>query len=233
MTSDNGSNLVGAERELKKEIDKWNATKIHEEMLQKNIEWHFNPPAGSNFGGVWERHIRTVRKLMCSMLKEQTITDEGLQTLFCEIEAVMNSRPISRVSGDPNDLGALTPNHLLLMKSNPVLPPVLAEETEPHVKRRWKQIQYLAEIFWKRWLKEYLPMLQERQKWVNPKANLQVDDVVLIVDSSKPRNTWNLGRVVKTLPDKDGLIRQVEVKTKSTILTRPVNKLCLLLEADE
>ena len=207
MTSDNGSNLVGAERELKKEIDKWNASKIHEEMLQKNIEWHFNPPAGSNFGGVWERHIRMVRKLMCSMLKEQTITDEGLQTLFCEIEAVMNSRPISRVSGDPNDLEALTPNHLLLMKSNPMLPPVLAEETGPHVKRRWKQIQYLAEIFWKRWLKEYLPMLQERQKWVNPKANLQVDDVVLIVDSSKPRNTWNLGRVVKTLPDKDGLIR--------------------------
>ena len=136
----------------------------------------------------------------------------------------MNSRPISRVSGDPNDLEALTPNHLLLMKSKPVLPPILAEEAGPH-SRRWKQVQYLAEIYWKRWLKEYLPMLQERQKWVRPRANVQVDDVVFIADNSKPRNTWTMGRVIKTLPDNSGFVRQVQVKTKSTVLTRPVNKL--------
>ena len=88
MRSDNGTNLVGAKNELKKEIDKWNKAQIHQEMLQRNINWQFNPPAGSNFGGIWERQIRTARKLMCAMLKEQTLTDESLQTLFCEIEAV-------------------------------------------------------------------------------------------------------------------------------------------------
>ena len=151
IVSDNGTNLVGAEKELRKHIDKWNQSRIHESMLQRNIEWVFNPPSASHFGGIWECQIRTIRKVMVSILKEQTLTDESLQTLFCEVESVINNRPITRVPGEPGDLEALTPNHLLLLKVKPILPPVLAEETGPYVKRRWKQIQYMVDIFWKRW----------------------------------------------------------------------------------
>lgn len=77
IRSDNGTNFVGAEREMRKEIDKWNQAKIHESMLQRGIDWVFNPPSGSHFGGVWERQIRTIRKIMCSVAKEQTQSDEG------------------------------------------------------------------------------------------------------------------------------------------------------------
>jgi hypothetical protein len=233
IRSDNGTNLVGAEKELRKQIDTWNQSEIHESLLQVNIDWIFNPPAASHFGGIWERQIRTIRKLMSSMLKEQTLTDESLQTLFCEIEAIINSRPITRVSGDAGDLEALTPNHLLQLKVKPSLPPAIAEETEPYAKRRWKQVQYMADIFWKRWSREYLLQLQERQKWLRPKANLQTGDVVLIVDGSRPRNAWQMARVTATMPDNEGLVRQVQVQTRSSTLVRPVAKLCLLLEADE
>ena len=233
LVSDNGTNLVGAEKELRKHISQWNQSMIHESLLQDGINWVFNPPAASHFGGIWERQIRTIRKVMNAMLKEQRLTDESLQTLFCEVESVINSRPITHIPGEPGDLEALTPNHLLLLKVKPVLPPTIAEETGPYVKRRWKQVQYMADLFWKRWSKEYLVQLQERQKWVRPKANIKIGDVVLIVDGTRHRNQWQMARVISTMPDKEGLVRQVQVQTRSTTLVRPVAKLCLILEADE
>jgi hypothetical protein len=233
LISDNGTNLVGAEKELRKHIDQWNQSKIHESLLQHNIDWVFNPPAASHFGGVWERQIRTIRRLMSSILKEQTMTDESLQTLFCEVESVINNRPITRVPGEPGDLEALTPNHLLLMKVKPALPPTVAEETGPYAKRRWKQVQYMTDLFWKRWSREYVTQLQKRQKWALPQSNIKVGDIVLVANESTPRNQWMMGRVIVTLPDQKGYVRQVKLRTKTSTLLRPVHKLILLLEADD
>ena len=53
----------------------------------------------------------------------------------------------------------------------------------------------MGDLFWKRWLREYLPLLQERQKWLPPRRNFDVGDVALIVDGKAPRNSWPLGRV--------------------------------------
>lgn len=232
IRSDNGSNFVAAERELRDAIQLWNQDKIHNTLRQKEVEWIFSPPTGSHFGGIWERQIRSVRKLLKSILKEQTVDDECLQTLMCEIEAIINDRPITTSSDDPNDLEALTPNHLLLLKRQPSLPPGLFEKEDLYSRRRWKQVQYLADLFWKRWVREYLPLLQERQKWTQVKQNLSPGDVVMIVDDSAPRNSWVLGRVLQTLPDAKGLVRRVLIKTESNTLERPVEKLCLVCEND-
>ncbi|KAL0146900.1 hypothetical protein M9458_057839 [Cirrhinus mrigala] len=70
-------------------------------MSQKGIQWIFNPPAASHHGGVWERQIRTIRK-------QQNVDDEGLQTVLCEVEAIVNDRPITKTSDDPNDTKSLT-----------------------------------------------------------------------------------------------------------------------------
>ena len=78
---------------------------------------------------------------------------------MCEIESIMSSRPITPVSNDPNDMEPLTPNHLLLLKSEVTLPPGLFKKEDSFSRRRWKQIQYLADIFWRRWSREYLPLL--------------------------------------------------------------------------
>ena len=92
-------------------------------------------------------------------------------------------------------------------------------------------MQYIADLFWKRFVKEYLPLMQERQKWNVARKNLKPDDLVLIVDETSPRNSWPMGRVTETIPDSRGHVRRVKVKTKSNILERPITKLCLLLEA--
>ncbi|XP_077865186.1 uncharacterized protein LOC144351344 [Saccoglossus kowalevskii] len=86
IRSDNGTNFIGAQRELRQEIERWNQKKIDKALQQKEITWKFNPPAASHFGGVWERQIRTIRKVLFSLLKEQVIhlSDESLRTLFFE-----------------------------------------------------------------------------------------------------------------------------------------------------
>ena len=76
--------------------------------------------------------------------------------------------------------------------------------------------------------KEYLPLLQERQKWFRPRRNFSVGDTVIIADEQSPRNLWPIGRVSKVYPDRAGFVRRVKVITKKSTLERPVSKLCLL-----
>ncbi|XP_039509456.1 uncharacterized protein LOC120464180 [Pimephales promelas] len=231
MRSDNGTNFVGAERELREALRNLNHNKIENTLLQKGIEWIFNSPTASHQGGVWERQIRTIRKILNALLKEQTINEDSLHTIMCEVESIINNRPITSTSEDPNDLEALTPNHLLLLKTQPSLPPGVFNKEDQYVRKRWRQVQYLADLFWIRWTREYLPTLQERSKWSRLKRNFVPGDVVLVVDSSSPRNSWIMGRVVQTLPDSSGTVRRVKLKTKTSTLERPVNKLCLIQEA--
>ena len=159
--------------------------------------------------------------------------DECLQTVLCEVEAIINDRPITASSDDPNDVEALTPNHLLLLKKQPLLPPGLFKKEDCYSQRRWKQAQYLADLFWKRWVKEYLPSLQERQKWNKVKQNLEPGDIVMILDEKAPRSSWLLGRVVHTKADSKGLVRRVLVKTRSSTLERPVERLCLICDTED
>ena len=233
LRSDNGTNFVGAQHELKEAIEGWNQGQINNTLLQKGINWIFNPPAGSHHGGVWERLVRSVRKVLNSTLNLQSLDEKGLHTVLCEAEAILNSRPITKASTDPNDLEALTPNHLLLLKTVPSLSPGQFQKEDLYARRRWRQVQYMADLFWKRWIKEYLPQLQERQKWSNIRRNFTPGDIVVIVDDSAPRNSWLTGRIVETMMDKKGLVRQLRIKSKTGFLTRPINKVCLLLEAEE
>lgn len=135
-------------------------------------------------------------------------------------------------ANDPMDLEALTPNHLLLLKSKPILPPGLFVKEDLYIKRRWRQVQYMADLFWKRWTQEYLPLIQERQRWSKVKRSFAPGDIVVVVDSTAPRGSWLMGRILETKPDAQGLVRTVRLQTKSSILERPITKICLLQEAE-
>lgn len=228
LTSDNGTNFIGADRELKEALTSLNQDRIQGALSQVGIRWSFNPPAGSHHGGVWERMIRLVRRVLSSVLRQQKLDDDGLHTVFCEAEAILNDRPITKLSDDANDLEPLTPNHLLLLKGKPALPPGVFEPHDQYIRRRWKQVQYLSDLFWKRWIREYLPLLQERQRWNEKKRSLTPGDIVVIMDPSAPRGSWPLGKILEVFPDKQGLVRSVKLQTKNNIIERPVTKLCLV-----
>lgn len=102
--------------------------------------------------------IRLIRRVLSSVLRQQTLDDDALHTALCEVEAILNDRPVTQLSDDPCDLETLTPNHLLLLKGKPALPPGVFGPHDQYVKRRWRQAQYIADIFWKRWVREYLAL---------------------------------------------------------------------------
>ena len=227
--SDNGTNMVGAEKELRTAMRKWeNDAHARGTLLRKGVEWIFNPPKASHMGGVWERQIRTIRKVMRAIVGGQVVDDDRLSTLFCEAEAIVNSRPLTPVSEDPNDLQALTPNQLLRQGGCPDLPLGGPEEEETNYRKRWKHAQYLANQFWKRWLGEYLPALRQRRRELEPRRNLQVGEMVIVADPQTPRRLWSLGRILETSTSSDGLVRQVTVQTAKGEMRRPINKLCPL-----
>ena len=231
LFSDNGSNFVGAEKELAREMSKLNSADIANEMGLRGICWKFNPPYASHFGGVWERMIRSVRRVLKGLLLQQRLTDEVLVTVMCEVESILNSRPLTTVSNDLSDPQPLTPAHLLTLKS-PGGPICETSDRDTYSKKRWRQVQYLADVFWRRWVREYLPTLQVRSKWNEVKRNLKVGDIVLVVDADSPRCSWPLGKVTEVVPDKSGVVRKAIVKTRNGEVLRPLSKMCMILEND-
>ena len=227
IRSDNGTNFTGAQLELRRALEQWNQAHIDDFLQRREIQWIFNPPGASHMGGVWERQIRTVRSVLRGLLPLQVLDEEALTTLMCIVEGIVNGRPITRISDDPKDLAPLTPNHLLLLRSGPTHPPGVFVKQDLY-RRRWRQVQYMADVFWKRWVSEYLPTLQVRQKWLCPKRNLKVGDLVLVKHDTTARLRWPLGLIVNTYPGSDGLVRSVQVKTQSGLYDRPVDKICLL-----
>jgi len=249
LRSDQGTNFVGARNELKEALSELDHSKISREMLQQNCDYFsfkMNVPSASHMGGVWERQIRSVRNVLAALLSNNAsqLDDESLHTFMCEAESIINSRPLS-VDGlqDPDAPSPLTPNHLLTMKSKIVLPPPgNFQDADKYSRKRWRRVQHLSNEFWSRWRKEFLQSLQLRQKWLKPQRDLNVDDIVLIKDDSLARNHWELGRVTRTYPDKDGRVRKVQVTLADPsidakgvrvhpprFLERPIHKLVFLM----
>ena len=165
------------ERELREDLNELNPDYIKDKLVNQGIQWEFNPPGGFHFEGVWEHLIWAVRKILYSLLKEKLVPldDESLQTLLCEVEAILNNPPITATATLHNGLDALTPNHLLQLRfRNENV--CVDYSNECYSRKRWKHIQYMIDIFWKRWVKEYLPSLQRRQKWCISKKNFCVGD---------------------------------------------------------
>ena len=241
ISCDNGTNLVRGCKELRESLQEWNKVKIESFLQQRQISWSFHPPYASHFGGFYERQIRSVRKILWSILSEQrlSLTDESLYTVMCEVESVLNSRPLVPLSSDVTDFDALTPNHLLLFDGGVTLPPGLFHDCNSSLGRKWRQVQYLVDLFWVRWKREYLTTLLERQKWTKVRRSIETGDLVLVVDISLPRNLWPLGRVETVHRDQKGFVRSANVRvskskysknndTSCNNIVRPITKLILL-----
>ena len=218
---------VGAERELSTGIRRWNKQQINDCMCQQGIEWRWNPPASSHQGGVFERMIRSVRKIVRVLTKERVLSDESLHSLMVEIEWILNNRPLTTVNEDPNDSATLSPMSLLTGRLDSSLPPDVFVKSDGY-KRSWRAVQLMSDQFWSRWIKEYLPLLQQRQKWMQPVPNFKPGDVVLMVNENTSRGVWPKALVVKSFPDADGVVRRVQLKTATSTFMRDIRKLCLL-----
>ena len=114
MYSDNGTNFVSTENEIRQAIENWNQCQIKNELLKRGCQWVFQPPKASHANGVWERLIFSARTALEVILEKSFVEEDVLATVYTEVEAIFNSRPLCAVSDDPNDFQPLIPNHLLL-----------------------------------------------------------------------------------------------------------------------
>ena len=123
---DRGTNFIGAEAELKKAIDEIDDQKVKAEPLKAKIDWIKNPASVSNFGGVWERQIRSIRNVMSGLIREHGnhLDEELLRTFLCQAESTINNRPLTvETLSDPLSGPPLSPSMLLTGKTRLVLPP--------------------------------------------------------------------------------------------------------------
>jgi len=227
LVLDNATNNKGADREMSLAIDQWNRSDIGRQLQQHSTTFVYNTPKASHHGGVFERMIRSCREHL-RHVAQHPLKEETFQTLLVEVEFQVNSRPLTEVSIDPDDLDAICPNDLLVLKSAEVLPPGIFVKDNVRLQKGWKKVQALANSFWRRWTDEYLPTLSKRAKRAHPKRNLKVNDLCLLRDESLARGHWPLARITRTFPSTDGLVRSVEVRTKTGLYRRPITKVCLL-----
>ncbi|XP_075157543.1 uncharacterized protein LOC142230803 [Haematobia irritans] len=225
---DNGTNLKGAEKELRNALKHVDHENIADKFTTSSTSWHFNPPASPHMGGSWERLIKSVKKILHQILPHFVFKDETLYNGLLECERVINSRPLTYVDLEQSSDEALTPNHFLLGSSDGCKPLGKFSHDDSLLRKNWRKMQYFADMFWKKWVNEYLPTITRRTKWFEKCKPLEINDVVIVVDANLPRNSWPKGIVQTVYKSKDGNIRSAEVVTEGGIIHRPVAKLAKL-----
>ncbi|XP_039958200.1 uncharacterized protein LOC120773404 [Bactrocera tryoni] len=228
--SDNATNFVGADRKLRelKEAFLAQAPELMGFAAEEGFSFGFIPPRAPHFGGLWEAAVKSAKHLIVRALGNALLTTEELSTLLAEVEAILNSRPLTPLSQDPNDGEALTPAHLLIGCPLQALPPAQVPTDPIRCCERWQLVCCLKQQFWQQWSKIYLTSLQERNKWLHPKRNLQPGDLVLVHEDNVPPQQWVIGRVGATVEGQDGKVRVADVATKAGTIKRPIHKLALL-----
>ncbi|XP_063541602.1 uncharacterized protein LOC134750371 [Cydia strobilella] len=199
----------------------------------EGIKFVFSPAYSPHFGGIWEAGVKSAKFHMARVLGNTHMTFEELSTLFNQIEAILNSRPLTYLSTDPNDLEPLTPGHFLIGQSLMSLPSPNLLDINPNRLSRYEHIEQMRQQFWNRWHKEFLAELQERIKWKVDTQQLQVNDVVVVKETNVPPMKWRMGRIVKLFPGQDNVSRVADVGTARGIIRRAVHRLCPLPKPEE
>ncbi|XP_058803914.1 uncharacterized protein LOC131671475 [Phymastichus coffea] len=231
MYSDNGTNFVGANRELQELYDLFESPEFRKQVgengIAKRVEWHFNPPLSPHYGGLWEAAVKSFKHHLKGVLNQQ-LTYEQLETFLIKIEAILNSRPLCVLSADPNDPLAVTPAHLLIGRPINVLPEKSLLSVPDNRLSTSKFMIKARQNFWNKWHKEYLHELQIRQKWQTSNSTLQPGMIVLLMDDLSHCAKWPLGVVLEVFPGSDSIARVASVKTSSGVYKRNITRLCVL-----
>lgn len=229
---DNGTNFTGVEKELKLALRNIDYNVIEKELALRNIEWKFIPPVSPWMGGAWEIMVKLTKRALRTVTNDRPMYEEVLRTLFTEVESTLNSRPLTSLSDDPKDIHVLTPNHFLTGKKTKYFQSKEFTSSDLNNRKRWRSAQALANMFWARFIKEYLPTLQQRKKWNKINRNFIVNDIVLVKDENVSRSFWPLARIIDVHKGNDEIVRSCKLKLGNNTLVRPCNKLCLLEEGD-
>ena len=211
--SDPGSQLVGAEKELKNMWTTLDKGKLTYEGCSRGLTWVFGPADSPWHQGAVESLVKSAKRAIHFAIQNQRLTATEFQTVVTEISNLLNERPIGVIRGDEDVPQVLTPNSLLLGRNT-------AENPGPtgipgSLAKRFAQVELITEKFWSRWIQKYAPMMVVQKKWLPSCRNLMPGDVVLVYDDSVVKGKYRMAMVSETFPGNDGRVRKVKVKYKN------------------
>ena len=207
--SDNGSNFVGANRELMAFFKSEEFLRqVHDCTANTQFQWHFIPPNSPHFGEMWEAGVKSLKYHW-----KRTVGKE-FGTFITQVEACLNSRPLIALSNEPDDPGYLSPGHFLIGAPLTSLPELDFTNTTKKSLSRWQRVQRFNQQLWKRWWSD-LNNLQQRSKWRSHQPDLQPGMLVLLREDNLPPMFWRQAIISETFPGSDGHVRVVTVKTSS------------------
>ncbi|KYM98106.1 hypothetical protein ALC62_11199 [Cyphomyrmex costatus] len=231
LFSDNGTNFIGANNELQalSRMIKGERENIERFLADQSVQWHFIPAHSPHMGGLWEAVVKSAKTHLKRIIGSSLLTFEELSTIFAQIEAVLNSRPLCPISNDPNDYDVLTPGHLIIGEPLNSFPELDLLEVPTNRLTRFQLLAQIRQNFWSHWSCEYLTQLQNRYKWQKPHYNeIKIGSLALLKDKDLPPLRWRTGRIIETHPGSDGHVRVVSIKTSNGVTKRAINKICVL-----
>lgn len=227
--SDNATNFVSANNELKRLSQLTNNATFQNYLSENQISWHFIPSRSPHFGGIWEAAVRSSKHFLKRVAFNIHFSYEEFHTLLCRIEAILNSRPLCPLNNDPEELEVLTPGHFIIGSSMQAMPQNNIQMEKMALLSRYELLQKLTLEFWNKWSKDYLNTLQQRSKWKsNTNSNPQLGELVLLKEDSVPPQCWPLGRIVRLHPGSDDIVRVITIKTAKGECRRAVNRVVVL-----
>lgn len=176
--------------------------------------------------GLWEVAVKAAKFHIKRIIGEASLRHEELLTLLVQVEAILNSRPLTPLSTDPNDFSAA---HFLI--GGPVtsyLEPNL-EESNANRLTRWQRIEQLRQQFWRQWNKEYLQNCQQQSKWNTAETSIEVGQLVIVREDNLPSLVWSLG-IEEVYPGDDKIVRAALVRTsKGVFISDPLPNFAFFL----
>ena len=217
MYSNNGTTFKAAAHVLPELLE---ADKLQSFFRKKKISWEFIPPYSPSQGGAWESLIKVFKRTLIQVTKfPRTPTLVELQTYICNATRIVNDHPLTPLSDDPRDYTAISPSSLLTPLNDPHTP-LGQPHNKDHLRRDYRYNISLAQQFWERWIRFYLPLLQKRKKWLTVADNLHVGQMVVVGgpgDFNK-RGNYRLGRISEVLPQMrrgKALVRRAKIAVSS------------------
>ncbi|KMQ82583.1 integrase core domain protein [Lasius niger] len=231
IISDNAKSFKAADLEIHQFLDILKTNEFKDFVTTKGIDWKFIVEYAPWWGGFYERMVKAVKEPLRKILGKASLTFEELLTVLCEIEYVINMRPLTYVSNELEEPEPLTPNHFLQITRTDVHYPLHFVEltnrisNKESLSRRKRYQTTLLKQLWQKWKHQYLLQLKgaHHSKTVDVSENLKPGNVVLIEGPSKNKLLWDLAKVVETYTGRDGLVRACLLKTgKGLTIRRPV-----------
>lgn len=262
LWSDPGKNFVGARpalKELYHFLDQQITSELENEASKHGTEWSWkiHPADSPHRNGAAEAAVRTVKRALHNMRGEGLFTWSEFQTFMFMAANLANERPIdARTQSREDCIEYISPNSLLLGRTGP-RGDLGSFEFEDYSYKRLRVIQAEVNWFWRKWSQLAGPNLFVRSKWHTKQRNVAVGDVVWLADQNALRSQYKLGRVVNVNADKEGIVRDANIRTfpsypistlkhvcgdkakkrstkiPATILHRDVRRLVVLLPVEE